>query len=188
MGLFTIGTVLGAGIAIFTLSMITFFERRSRDAKSFRGLVEQRKNPKGDPNKTNDLDAHTVIMRPATGFRIVSVLIGAIVMWFTWGPMLRFDSYDFSLAMFLTVLVFYVIVFVANYEARYDCEGVTAPNWFFRDKRYEWAHLIKIKEDGNLLYKLRFMDHGTLRLQKYLVGMPAYLTFLSDIEARNRKT
>lgn len=187
MDLFTIGTVLGAGIAIFTLSMLTFFERRRRDAKSFRKLVEQRINPKGDPSQTTDLDENTVIMRPATGFRIASVLVGAVVMWFTWGPMLRFDTYAFSLAMSLTVLVFYFIVFIANYEARYDREGVTAPNWFFRDRRYEWAHLIKFNEDGNLLYKLRFMDHGTLRLQKYLVGMPAYLTFLSDIEATNRK-
>lgn len=188
MDLFTLGTILGAGIAIFTLSTLTFFERRRRDAKSFRSLVEQRINPKGDPKQTNDLKSHTVIMRPTNGFRIATVVVGALAMWFTWGPYLRWDSFDVTIALIITVVVFYLIVFVSNYEARYDSEGVTVPNWFFRDKRYEWAHLINTKDNGNLRYKIRFLDHGTLRLQKYLVGMPAYLTFMSDMEATNRES
>jgi hypothetical protein len=187
MDLFTIGTVLGAGIAILTLSTITYIERRQRDAKSFRSLVEQRVRGKGDPGRGNDLHANTVIMRPATALRIAILALGAFGMWYVWGPYVQSSFFDLNIAMIVTTIIFYIIVFISNYEARYDSEGVTAPNWFFRDKRYEWPHLVNFNEDGNLLYKLPFMDHGSLRLQKYLVGMPAYLTFLSDIEATKRE-
>jgi len=184
MDLFTIGTIIGASIAIFTLATITYIERQMRDAKSFRTLVEQKADPTG---AATDLHAHTVIMRPATTLRIGILVLGALGMWYTWGPYVQSSNFDINLAMLVTTIIFYIIVFISNYEARYDSEGVTAPNWFFRDKRYEWAHIVNMKEDGNLLYKLRFMDHGSLRLQKHLVGMPAYLTFLSDIEATKTK-
>ncbi len=187
MALFILGIIFGAGLAIFSLSLLSVIERRARDAKSFRTLVEQRKNPTGNPRKAHDLNANTVVMRPAVGFRILSLVMGAAVMWVTWGPYVRSEYFEFFVAMALTLSVFYFVVFVANYEARYDSEGVTAPNWLFRDKRYEWAHLMNTKDNGNLRYKLQFLDHGTLRLQKYLVGMPAYLTFLSDIEATTQE-
>lgn len=177
MNIFVFFAVLFAGIAIFVLGSVTTFERRRRAG------VETLELTAGQPDRDD-----AVVMRPTAGLRFLFLGIGAFAMWFTWGPLVRSEAYSFALAMTITVCVFYIVVFISNYEARYDSKGVTAPGWFFRDRHYEWAHLINTGEQGNLLYKIKFMDHGTLHLQKYLVGMPAFLTFLSDVEAMNRET
>ncbi|MEM7519800.1 MAG: hypothetical protein AAF307_02080 [Pseudomonadota bacterium] len=70
---------------------------------------------------------------------------------------------------------------------RYDSERLTAPTFLFVTRHYLWSEFEDIAEEDNLMFKLHFAGNK-MTLQKYLVGMPVFLTFVSDLKALNRKT
>ncbi|MGB3246979.1 MAG: hypothetical protein WBB25_20795 [Sulfitobacter sp.] len=80
----------------------------------------------------------------------------------------------------------YVALFLSLYEGRYDDEGVTAPGWLFRQKSHRWSDLISIKQSDDITYSLKF-DDGTLRIRKFLAGMPTFRTFVTEVREINRR-
>jgi hypothetical protein len=137
-----------------------------------------------NPVQTSD---NTVVMTPTPGLRLISLGGSAIALALTWSPLMQ-GMYDgISLHIAITALLVYAVLFVAGYEARYDENGITAPNWLFKNKHYAWEEFIFIKDDGRYIFHLRF-ECGRLALQKYLVGMPTFLTFVSEVkEMINRR-
>lgn len=143
--------------------------------------------PTGDSDAPERL-LEKVVMRPARRLRILSVAPGAVLLLFLWGPYGPIDTYGLPATLLLTALVFYAGIYIAAYEASYDDEGITAPDFLFRQHMYPWANFESVKDRQNFLVRMRFDGHGKLSLQKYLVGMPTFLTFLSDVEDMNRRT
>ncbi|NNK16283.1 MAG: hypothetical protein HKP51_05210, partial [Sulfitobacter sp.] len=139
-------------------------------------------------NEPAQMSLNTVIMRPTKGLRFLSLGFSVFALWMIWGPIASSNSHVPLLAIGASVLISYMALFIANYEARYNDEGLTAPDWFFIERRYDWEDFRSLNEDGNLLYKLEFAGKRKVHLQKYLVGMPTFLTFIEDVKALNRKT
>ena len=92
-----------------------------------------------------------------------------------------------TFTLLLSALVFYAGIYIAAYEASYDAEGITAPDWFFRQRKYPWSSFEGVQTGKSFLVKMRFDGHGKLMLQKYLVGMPSLLAFLSNVETAHQQ-
>lgn len=122
----------------------------------------------------------TVVMRPTKGLRLISLGGSALVLFLLWGPFLGGAPGMAVMKILVTLALGYAALFVAGYEARYDGEGITAPDWAFRDRQHAWEHFVSIKDDGHYMYKLRF-ESGTLMLQKHLRGIPTFLAFVADV-------
>ena len=183
MNLMLLTVVTGAGVALLVLAGLFLYEQRRKKAAA--DLTEARgKHPvaalglQAEPQMT----LNTVVMRPTLGLRIFSLGFGAGLMLLIWGPFAGFDGLDAFSKLALTLLTFYATVMIAHYEARYDDEGLTAPDLFFREKTYAWVDFEGIKAQGTFVYRMRFGGQRPLHLQKYLVGMPTFLRFLKDVE------
>ena len=183
MNLILLTVVMGAGVALLVLAGLFLFEQRRKKA-----AVDLTEAPGKHPVAALGLQAepqmtlNTVVMRPTLGLRIFSLGFGAGLMLLIWGPFAGFDGLDAFSKLALTLLTFYATVMIAHYEARYDDEGLTAPDLFFREKTYAWADFEGIKAQGTFVYRMRFGGQRPLHLQKYLVGMPTFLRFLKDVE------
>lgn len=182
--------VVGLGVALLVVAGMAIYERRRRivgDA-GMPKLPGQHSIAQLGLNEPARMSLNTVIMRPTKGLRFLSLGFSAFSLWMIWGPIANSNSHDTLLAIGASTLISYVALFIANYEARYDDEGLTAPDWFFVERRFDWADFEGMGEDGNLLYKLYFDGKRKVHLQKYLVGMPTFLTFVEDVKALNRRT
>tara|TARA_R110000787_G_scaffold108590_5_gene216989 strand:- start:1755 stop:2372 length:618 start_codon:yes stop_codon:yes gene_type:complete len=130
----------------------------------------------------------TVVMRPTPGLRMISLGTGAFVLFLLWGPAV-FQPMPGSLgAIAITAIIFYAVLHISAYEARYDDAGITAPNWLFQQKQYAWDDFITIRDNQQYLYIMKFEGGRKLSLQKHLVGIRTFLTFVSDLEAINVRT
>lgn len=189
MNLILLAVAIGLGFALLLVIGLFLFELRRRKKRS-----EPSANAPGKLslaavglNAEPEMSLNTVVMRPTLGLRIFSLGFGAAVMLMTWGPFSGQGGLDPVSALMITVVVFYATVMIANYEARYDDEGLTAPDYFFRDRTYDWTDYQGISADGQFVYRMRFGNEKPVFMQKYLVGMPTFLRFLKDVEAMNQR-
>ncbi|MGJ5617822.1 hypothetical protein [Sulfitobacter sp. MF3-043] len=90
-------------------------------------------------------------------------------------------------AIMMTAMIFYTVMYISAYEARYHDRGITAPNWMFQQKHFSWEDFITIRDNGHYNDVLKFVD-GKMSLQKHLVGIHTFLTFVSDLEDMNVRT
>ena len=127
------------------------------------------------------MSLNAVIMTPTKGLRFISLGSSALILLAIWHPVIGIYSEGLSLCLLLTAGVAYGALYTAGYEAKYDSEGLTVPNWLFMDKTHKWEDFISIKDDGHYLYQLRFVT-GKVAMQKYLVGMPTFTTFVADVK------
>lgn len=137
-------------------------------------------------NKSARMSLGTVIMTPTIGMRLVSVLSSALILFVLCGPARSNMSMGLWADLFVCGIFIYMTLYIASYEAKYDAEGLTAPNWFFQNKHYTWENLISIKDAGGHIYQLKF-EGGTVSLQKHLVGIVTFLTFVSDIQEMRKR-
>lgn len=132
------------------------------------------------------MSLNAVIMTPTKGLRFISLASSALILLAIWHPVMGIYSEGLSLSLLLTAALAYAALYTAGYEAKYDSEGITAPNWLFMDKTHKWEDFISIKDDGHYLYTMRFST-GKIAIQKYLVGMPTFTTFVSEIREMNKR-
>lgn len=128
----------------------------------------------------------TVIMRPTIGIKAFGALMFvAIVSLFLGesGNVFRADLLSLLLA---GGCVIYYVTFLLFYEVRYNAQNLTAPGWFFRPATHKWEDLISIKQTDMVTYVLLF-ETGKVRVRKFLVGMPTFLTFVTDVRALNKR-
>lgn len=128
----------------------------------------------------------TTIMTPTNGLRVISLFGSALVLILLWSPWIGMPVLGLSMNLLVTGLIAYAVLFIAGYEVRYDAEGMTLPNWLFVNKTHKWEDFINIRDNGHYLYRIQFAT-GRVQMQKYLVGMPAFLTFVSDVKELNQK-
>ena len=137
-------------------------------------------------NQSARMSLGTVIMTPTVGMRLISVLSSALILFLLWGPARSSMSMGLWADLFVCGMFIYMTLYIAGYEAKYDAEGLTAPNWFFQNRHYTWENLISIKDAGGHIYQLRF-EGGKVSLQKHLVGIATFLTFVSDIQEMRKR-
>jgi len=138
-------------------------------------------------DKPARMTLNTAVMTPTAGLRWISLGGAAIILIVMWNPlMLAHYGDELTLHLLVTGVLVYNVMFISGYEARYDAEGITAPNWLFQDRHYTWEEFISIKDDGHYLYRLRF-ESGRMAMQKHLVGMPTFITFVAEVREMNKR-
>jgi hypothetical protein len=193
--------IIGIGLFVSLLVVAGFmlFEkvaRRGRTSSSDakipdRSKVEPHLNPGllmsklgGEHAAERSLD--TMILRPTWGIKLFGFVIAALLittMMGSAGALYREDLVIWSLV--LSVLI-YLGLFLAKYEVRFDSDTITAPGIFFFAKTHPWSEFISIEKVDNVHYKLKF-ERGTLKIKKFLVGMPTLLTFATDVREMNKR-
>ena len=143
------------------------------------GLAALLARPGQNAQARMSLDA--VVMVPTKGLRFISLGCSALILWFLCGPGMAEFTTGLTLNLMLSAGLIYAVLFIAGYEAKYNADGISAPNWLFQTKHYPWEEFISIKDNGQYNYVLSF-ESGRLILQKYLVGMATFLTFVSDVK------
>ena len=194
------GLSVGA-LAILTVIVVTHIRRRISCNRSYSDIKLTGTGRMGivnlDPvtsriaNIGMDRPVHmtlgTVVMRPTQGLRIISLGSGGFILFCLWGSTIFQPMLSGLGAIIMTAIIFYTVMYISAYEARYDDQGITAPNWMFQQKQYAWEDFITIRDNGHYLYVLKFAD-GKMSLQKHLVGIHTFLTFVSDLEDMNVRT
>ena len=128
----------------------------------------------------------TMILRPTWGIKLFGLIMAALLIQVMMGSSGAAYREDLITWIIVGGVLVYFGAFLSMYEVRYDSDGVTAPGMFFQAKYHAWSKLIAIERVDNVHYKLIFAD-GTLKIKKFLVGMPTFLTFASDISLMNRR-
>ena len=146
------------------------------------GLILSRLGAKEPARRSLDM----MIMRPTWGVKLFSFVIAVLLITTMMGPAGAAFRADLIIWALVGGVLLYLVVFLSVYEVRYDWEGVTAPNTFFRPKFHPWSDFISIEQTDNVHYKLKFVG-GTLKIKKFLVGMPTFLTFVTDIREMRKR-
>lgn len=138
---------------------------------SLDAMLLARAGLKAEPKSSLD----TWILRPTLGMRIISLGLGALAVILIWSvPELSLGSTGNAV---VTGVALYSALVIGTYEARFDRDTVSAPNWLFQRREHAFRDLVEIRDDGHYLYKFRFSDGRTLEVQKYLVGIDKLLGY-----------
>jgi len=130
------------------------------------------------------LDA--MVLRPTWGIKLFGFATCGLLFYVILMPGGAVYRQDMFVWLLIGAIVIYFIAFLMAYEVRYDSEGIIAPGLFFRPQFHPWSKFISIRQSDNVHYKLVFKD-GTLKIKKFLVGMPTFLTFVTDIREMNKR-
>jgi len=193
--------ILGIGLTASVLAIVAFIivdkivDRRRRDtgiriANDYistpeinPGLMMSKLGGKQSAQRSLD----TMILRPTWGIRLFGWAMVALVIMIMSGPSGAPFREDLTSWILVAGILTYLGAFLSAYEVRYDSDGITAPGMFFRPKHHPWSEFISIEKADNVHYKLVF-EGGTLKIKKFLVGMPTLLTFVTDIRDMNQRS
>lgn len=128
----------------------------------------------------------TMVLRPTWGIKLFALLILALVAVTMMGPTGEMYRQDLWIWLIVFFGLGYFLVLLMVYEVRYDSEGITAPNAFFRQVYHPWSKFITAEQSDAVHYTLLFED-GSLRIKKFLVGMPSFLVFVGQLREMNRR-
>ncbi len=128
----------------------------------------------------------TIVMRPTLVGKIFNVFLVGLMMFFMFGPGGETYRSEPFIVLIVVSATLFVGLHVSLYEVSYDAEGVTAPTWYYQRRTHKWEDFMSIHDDGHHLYKLRF-ETGTITVNKYLVGMPTFLTFVSELREMTKR-
>ncbi len=134
------------------------------------------------------MSLNTTIMRPTIGVRGLSVGLSGLVLYLIWGNPGAYFPAGQGLSLGITAFLLYGVLRIVFYEVRYDDRTLSTTNWLFQTCEFEMNTLIALRDNGHHLYKLRFENGKTIEVQKYLVGMPDFLSyarFIMDLNAKN---
>lgn len=129
------------------------------------------------------IDEH--VLRPTLGVRAVSLISAGAILFVIWGTPGALVPSDGPITWGLTALIAYSVVYLFSYELRYDRDRIIAQGWAFNRREHAWRDLVRIRDNGHYLYVLNFEDGSRLEVQKYLAGMPDFLTFAQTRIAEN---
>lgn len=139
-------------------------------------------------NKPAPTSLNTTILRPSILMRLFSVGMSVLVlgmMWTQYGE--QFFQVSGLIKIGVSALVLYAMLNMLTYEARYERQTLHIPNWAFQQREFNWKDLVSIKDNGHYLYVLRFSDGRKAELQKFLVGIPEFLSYAQDRINENTK-
>lgn len=128
----------------------------------------------------NRMTFDRVYMRPTIGLRAISIGLTGWIFYLLWTDQGSFvPTTGITLYLIVGALV-YALFYINFYQAHYDQHGLTIPNAMLLDQTRDWKDLIMIQDDGHYAYVLTFATGPKLRMQKYLVGARAFLTFANE--------
>lgn len=123
----------------------------------------------------------TTILKPSKGIRSFTVLGVSVVLILIWSPLGAMYVPDNELLKVgLSAAVLYAMINMLIYQASYDRQVLSIPNWLFQQREYNWKDLVSIKDNGHYLYVLQFTGGRKAELHKYLVGIPDFLSYAND--------
>lgn len=143
------------------------------------------------------MSLNTTIMRPTIGLRVLSIGISALLLYYLWSLPAEFDPTRSGMmtvrpspivSIPLTVSILYAAIRIMFYEVRYDDRTLSTTNWMFQRCEFDMTRLVALRDNGHHIYKLRFENGKSIELQKYLVGMPDFLSyarFIMDLNAKH---
>jgi hypothetical protein len=133
------------------------------------------------------MSLNTTIMRPTIGMRALSLGLSAIVLYMIWFRSGELMPGGKGVSIALSVSILYAAIRIMFYEVRYDDRSLSTTNWLFQRCDFDMAGLVALRDNGHHVYKLRFENGKSIELQKYLVGMPDFLSyarFIMDLNAK----
>lgn len=127
------------------------------------------------------------ILRPTIGLRALSAIGSAALLYFMWlGDPALFPFSD-GIKLACTIALIYAAAYMFTYELRFDRDRMIARGWAFNRREHAWKDLVRIRDNGHYLYVLNFSNGKKLEIQKYLVGIDAFLALAErHISANNR--
>ncbi len=137
-------------------------------------------------NNTAHRTLNTIIMRPTLSGKIFNLFLIGLMMFLMFSPGGEAYRSEPLLVLIVASATLFVLLHVALYEVSYDADGITAPNWYYQRRTHRWEDFVSVHDDGHHFYKLRF-ETGTITVNKYLVGMPTFLTFVSELREMTRR-
>ncbi len=199
MNIFYLILIAGLVMGVFAVIIAMIVERVATRRKNIQGThnipksqaIVPRLNPgaliaRWGSNAPTHHSLDTVVMRPTIGvkaFVIGMVLLMLFIMSGEAGAVFRNDIITVT---FVVATVVCVLLFLSLYEVRYDSESITVPDVFFQSKTYRWDSFIAINQSDDVTYTLFFED-GKVRVRKFLVGMPTFLTFVTEVRDMNSR-
>ncbi|MGB8811938.1 MAG: hypothetical protein WCC57_02025 [Paracoccaceae bacterium] len=136
----------------------------------------------------------TITLRTTLGLRLIVILVSAALIYFLAKP----PGNDTGLSMpgdpfLVPPLVAYGIyaaialsvLGIFTYEVRTDHDILHTSKYLLLRHQYAWKDLISVQDTGQYEYVLTFRGGKKAKLMKYLVGMPRFLTFISEVIERN---
>lgn len=136
----------------------------------------------------------TITLRTTLGLRLVVLLVSAGLVYYLVNP----PSNDLGLAMpgkpalmppYFEYLIYAAIALsvlgVFSYEVQTDFDTLRTSKYLVLKNEYAWKDLQSVQDTGHYDYVLTFRGGKKAKLMKYLVGMPRFLTFISEVIERN---
>ncbi len=134
------------------------------------------------------MSLNTTIMRPTIGVRGISLGVSAVIIYLIWARPGEVFAMGQGMMIATTLAVLFGVIRIMFYEVRYDDRTLSTTNWLFQHCEFDMTRLVDLRDNGHHTYKLRFENGKTIELQKYLVGMPDFLSYARFIMDMNAKT
>jgi hypothetical protein len=137
-----------------------------------------------------------ILMHTTPGLRILSLTLTAAFLWFIWlgggdkflpGAVMDMGSQQMlQKAPSYVIWLFTVPALIAcfgifRYEARVNRHSLIVHKWGLVRRELLWKNLLTIKDNQHYEYVLTFAPGGTVRMPKYLVGMPGFLKVVGEV-------
>lgn len=134
------------------------------------------------------MSLNSLILRPTIGMRLISFATAAVLaVMFAIDDGSLFPRNIYVIAG-LVVLVAYGLLHTNTYSLRYDTEGFTTRDDFFRQRTAAWRDVISVQDNGHYLYVIQLENGSKLNVPKYLVGIRDFLTYAKDQMAYHNRT
>lgn len=147
----------------------------------------------GESGKVQDT-LGTITLRTTVGLRLVVLLVSAALVYFLVKP----PTNDLGLSMpgtpmlvppyfeyFIYAAIAISVLGIFTYEVQTDFDTLRTSKYLILKNEYAWKDLQSVQDTGHYDYVLTFRGGKKAKLMKYLVGMPRFLTFISEVIERN---
>jgi hypothetical protein len=135
----------------------------------------------------------TIIMTTTPGLRVISLGLSCVLFGVLW-MMLQNPSMqngqpalvqDQWISLVMAGLLVVGMIDIFTYDLQVNRNELVLTRYGFWTRRFLWDDLLGIDDDKNYQYVLAFSKGGRVKLLKYLVGMPGFLTLVAEVLARN---
>ena len=138
-------------------------------------------------NSVADQTLGETILRPSAPLRLLSIGLTALAFAFLFtdfGAEVRVGMPDW-LIHGIAALVLYALVLVQTAETRFDRDVIIGRGPLFQRIEKRWTDLVRIQDDGQHYYILRFTDGSKLSVQKHAKGIGEFVHYAKRRLAAN---
>ncbi len=132
--------------------------------------------------------ADALVMRTTVGLRLISLGLSGLFVWFMFSGVFAPQGLTPSVGIMPWLVVAGLgigVLDILSYELRVDRYGMVLTRCVVWRRTYDWGDLLGIDDDQHYQYVLAFAKGGRVKVLKHLVGMPGFLTVVTDVLVRN---